>query len=108
MSETLDWHGWLLMYFLIRKYYVNLQKKWYNCIDSPIGRLYINRVIHKTYISVDEQGTKAGASTVTEVMASSAPQQEETMTVYLDQPFVYMIFDIETGIPFFMGTVLDL
>ena len=75
---------------------------------SSIGRLYINRVIHKTYISVDEQGTKAGASTVVEVMASSAPPPEEPKTVYLDRPFVYMIYDVETGIPFFIGTVLDL
>ena len=31
---------------------------------SDNGNIYINMVLHKTYIEVDEQGTKAGASTV--------------------------------------------
>ena len=75
---------------------------------SSIGNLYIGRVIHKSFISVDERGTKAGASTVVEIIPSSMPVQEETKTVHLDRPFVYMIIDSLTGIPLFIGTVLDL
>ena len=75
---------------------------------SQIGDLYISRVLHKTYISVNESGTKAGASTVVEIIPSSAPPPEEIKTVYLDRPFVYMLVNLETGLPFFIGAVLEI
>lgn len=75
--------------------------------SSSAGRLYISRVIHKTFISVNERGTKAGAATIDEGMASSSPQPEESKTVYLDRPFVYMIIDCETGVPLFIGALLS-
>jgi len=40
-------------------------------------------------------------------MASSSPQPEESKTVYLDRPFVYMIIDCETGVPLFIGALLS-
>ena len=75
---------------------------------SSSGNIWIDKIIHKTYISVDARGTKAGASTVAEIVTSSAPTQEETKAVHLNRPFVYMIIDINTGDPVFMGTVLGL
>ena len=76
--------------------------------SSPSGNLYISRVLHKTFISMDERGTKAGSSTVAQVQVSSTPAPEEAKTVYLDRPFVYMIIDLDTRIPLFIGTVLDI
>jgi len=73
--------------------------------SSSQGNLYINRVLHKTFLSVDGMGTRAGASTVVEVMKESA--LENTETVILDRPFVYMLIDCETNLPFFMGTMRD-
>ncbi|MBQ2062548.1 MAG: serpin family protein [Oscillospiraceae bacterium] len=73
---------------------------------STGGNIFISRVLHKTFISVAEQGTKAGAATVVE-MSDSALLIEETRTVTLDRPFVYMLVDVETGTPFFIGTMLD-
>lgn len=76
---------------------------------STIGNLYISRVIHKTFISVDEKGTKAGAATVVEMKAESAIMEpEEIKTVYLDRPFVYMLIDCEANLPVFIGTVMDI
>lgn len=72
---------------------------------SAEGNLYINRVIHKTFISVDERGTKAGAVTAVEVNCESAPM--EVYTVHLNRPFVYMLIDCETNQPFFIGTLMD-
>ena len=68
----------------------------------------ISRVIHKTFIAVDEKGTKAGAATAVEMNPTSAPPPEEYKVVYLDRPFVYMIVDCETNIPIFIGTVMDM
>lgn len=68
------------------------------------GNLWVDRVIHKTYIEVDEKGTKAGAATVVEIMCESAMETPEVKNVYLDRPFVYMIIECENNQPVFMGT----
>lgn len=76
---------------------------------SEAGNIYIGRVLHKTYVAVDERGTKAGAATAVEMLDNAAMiGPGESRTVYLDRPFVYMIIDCEKGIPLFMGTVADL
>ncbi len=72
------------------------------------GNLFISRVLHKTYIAVDEKGTKAGAVTSVEMRCTSAAPPEEFKTVYLDRPFVYMLIDCETNLPIFIGTVMDI
>lgn len=69
--------------------------------------IYINRVLHKTFISVAEQGTKAGAATAVEMVAEGASEMPEYKTVKLDRPFVYMLIDCETKLPFFVGTMMD-
>lgn len=74
------------------------------CTD---GNLYVNRVIHKTFISVDEKGTKAGAATAVEVNQESAVEIIDQKEVILDRPFVYMLIDCENNIPFFIGTMMD-
>lgn len=66
----------------------------------------ISRVVHKTFISVDEKGTKAGAASAV-MMAPGSEANPEYRVVYLDRPFVYMIVDYMTNIPIFIGTVMD-
>ena len=70
---------------------------------SARGNIFINRILHKTYISVDEKGTIAGASTVVEMIEEGAPAN--TKTVYLDHPFLYMLIDCEQNLPIFIGTL---
>lgn len=72
---------------------------------SNDGNIYINRVLHKTFISVDEKGTEAGAATVVEMVCETAMEAEESYQVYLNRPFVYAIIENETNIPLFIGTV---
>ena len=75
---------------------------------SSAGNIYISRVIHKTFISVAEKGTKAGATTVIEMADKSDSGPDEIKRVYLDRPFVYMLVDCENNIPFFIGTMMDI
>ena len=72
------------------------------------GNLYIGRVLHKTFIEVSEQGAKAGAATVAELLCGSAYDPEPPKVVILDRPFVYMLIDCETNTPFFIGTLADI
>ena len=73
--------------------------------SSGDGNLYIGGVLHKTYISVDEKGTQAGAATVVSISGESAMIGH---SVKLDRPFVYLIMDNATRLPLFIGSVLDI
>ena len=73
---------------------------------SDEGNIYISRVLHKTFIQVDEEGTKAAAATAVEATTESAALYPHS--VLLNRPFVYMIVDLETGLPFFLGALTAL
>ena len=68
---------------------------------SSNGNIFIGRVIHKTKITVNEKGTKAGAVTSVELVMEAAPPEDKSVT--LDRPFVYMIIDNSTSLPLFIG-----
>lgn len=72
--------------------------------SSPNGPLYISKVIHKTFIAVDEQGTKAGAATAVAMDAGGAAPGL-VPEVYLERPFLYLLVDLETNLPAFIGAV---
>ncbi len=79
-----------------------------NADFSKLGEgdgLIIGDILHKTYISVGEQGTKAGAATAVIIEAEGAPV--EIKEVYLNRPFVYMLVDTTTSTPFFIGTMMN-
>ena len=76
-----------------------------HCFDN--SNIYIGRVIHKTHIEVGEKGTRAGAATLVEMLAGCAMPENEH-EVYLDRPFVFMIVDMQTNLPLFIGTVTDI
>ena len=71
------------------------------------GNIYIDQVIHKTYIKVGEKGTRAGAATVVAMNKAEAGEPVEPKRVYLDRPFVYMIIDCENNVPIFIGALAD-
>lgn len=72
---------------------------------STHGNIFISKVLHKTYISVDERGTKAGAVTKVEMTDGAAPEERY---VILNRPFVYSIIDNTTNLPVFIGTVMNI
>ena len=75
--------------------------------ESSEGNIYLSQGIHKAVIKVDERGTKAGAVTVFGA-ADGSSEPQEIKEVRLDRPFLYMIFDTETGIPIFVGILSEL
>lgn len=68
--------------------------------QSSNGNVCINRVLHKTFVEVDELGTKAGAATVVEMRETGAAIME---SVILNRPFLYAIVDTESMLPIFIG-----
>ena len=73
---------------------------------SSNGNICIGKVLHKTYISVNELGTKAGAATIVEMDCGSSMPPKKTVT--LDRPFLFMITDTSTNLPVFIGMIVEI
>ncbi|HHW45585.1 MAG TPA: serine protease [Clostridiales bacterium] len=67
------------------------------------GNIYVDTVLHKTRIIVNEGGTSAAAATIITGLGSSWVKK----TVRLDRPFVFAIIENESKLPVFIGTVME-
>ncbi|MBT8224853.1 MAG: serpin family protein [Dactylosporangium sp.] len=73
---------------------------------SPVRPLFIDKVVHETFISVDEKGTEAAAATaIGSVGSGQQPPVPKQVTV--DRPFCYVIHDVRRATPLFIGRVGD-
>jgi len=66
--------------------------------------LFIQDVLHKAFVSVDEAGTEAAAATAVIVGLTALPP--EPVSVTIDRPFIFFIRDIPTDSTIFVGRVL--
>jgi len=71
---------------------------------TPGAPLLISRVIHQTFIDVQEKGTEAAAATIVEIIETSAGG-DTTPIFRADKPFLYVIKENSTGAFLFMGKV---
>ena len=65
--------------------------------------LYISRILHKTYLQVDEAGTQAGAVTIEEIVSKGVVLNQEY--VFLNRPYLMGIYDHANDCFLFLGTV---
>ena len=66
--------------------------------------VYVDRVLHKAYIAIDEDGTEAGAATAVGTSAGTSPPPVE---IVFNRPFLYLIYDEPTGQVLFLGRLMD-
>jgi serpin B len=69
-------------------------------ITDP-SRLFIEAILHKAYVAVDEEGTEAAAATAI-FLAEGIPDMFNA-----DHPFLFLIKDNSTGAILFMGRVTN-
>ena len=69
------------------------------------GNLYLSRVLQEAQIEVAEEGTQAAAATMAELEAGGA-MPEDLQIVQFNRSFLYMIMDMDSGAPVFIG-ILD-
>lgn len=72
---------------------------------TDVESLFIADVLHKAYVSVDENGTEAAAATAV-MMAGSAPNEDNPIDFTIDRPFIFFVMDI-TGSILFAGRVMN-
>ncbi len=68
--------------------------------------LMVSKVIHKTKMILDENGTEAAAATAV-VAEATAFMDMHTTTIKLDRPYAFMIVDRETGNILFLGKITN-
>ena len=66
--------------------------------------LSISRVIHQSYIDVNEEGTEAAAATSVEIIASAA---EPSAAIIINRPFIFVIREKHSRAILFIGQFLN-
>ena len=72
---------------------------------EPAGLIWIDKVKHKTFVQVDEEGTEAAAVTSVVMVWESAGPSSTLMRV--DRPFVFVIRERTSGALLFMGKIVE-
>lgn len=71
---------------------------------NGIGGIHIDKVLHKTFVDVAEEGTEAAAATAIIMMKTSfAAPQEDLVIFRADHPFIYLIKENKTNAILFIG-----
>ncbi len=68
-------------------------------------KLMIDKVLHKTYIDVNEEGTEAAAATAITMVKTSLVTNKAKVNA--DHPFLFLIKDNKTNAILFMGRIMD-
>ena len=74
-----------------------------------LEKVFISKVIHKTFVDVNEKGTEAAASTVVMMNPASAVAQLPFVPEFkADHPFLFSIRHRPSGVILFVGLVQQL
>ena len=68
--------------------------------------LFISKVIHQSFVDVNEEGTEAAAATAV-VMAEPTSARLPPVEFRADRPFLFLIRDVKHGTILFMGRVMN-
>ncbi|XP_066944906.1 serpin B8-like [Macrobrachium rosenbergii] len=70
---------------------------------TPYAGMSVDKTVHKAFVEVNEEGTEAAAATA---LISTYARSEPTLFA-CNEPFVYIIYDIQTDNILFLGTFRD-
>ena len=71
------------------------------------GDLAVSKVIHQSFVAVDEKGTEAAAATAIIMTKSMMPMPLETMDIDIDRPFGFWIMHTKSKAILFSGKVIE-
>ena len=67
------------------------------------GGLFIEKVLHKAFVEVNEEGSEAAAATTVHILETSMPEPPKVFDA--NHPFIFLIQHKETGTILFMGNI---
>uniref|UniRef100_A0A5S6QPT9 SERPIN domain-containing protein n=1 Tax=Trichuris muris TaxID=70415 RepID=A0A5S6QPT9_TRIMR len=70
---------------------------------DPEQPLRLSKVLHNTFLKVDEEGTEAAAVTVVDIVADSAIIRKHNYSFNADHPFIFAIVDMSKQYLLFLG-----
>jgi serpin B len=74
---------------------------------DPQRSLAISAVVHKAFVDVAEEGTKAAAAAGITMHPTAIRMPEPAVVFRADHPFLYLIRDTRTGVVLFIGRLQD-
>ncbi len=74
--------------------------------QAPGPKLQLSKVVQKTWVSVDEEGTEAAAASGTSMTVTSV-QLGPIAEFKADHPFLFFVYDAKRGRILFAGRVVD-
>ncbi len=69
--------------------------------------LFLNKVIHQAYFTLDENGVTAAAATAAGMSGNAMPENKPPVRLTLDHPFLFFIVDLKSQEMLFMGKVVQ-
>ena len=76
----------------------------YTRINADRG-LWINRVIHQSFIQVDEEGTEAAAATIVEFCGTTSTSSNSDFQMYINRPYIFIIRERVKNTILFIGKI---
>jgi len=71
-------------------------------VGNAGGNIYLTRVIHDTFLKIDEKGAEGAAVTTVGFGVESVPPR-----IVFDRPFLIVLRHVESGVPIFIGKISD-
>lgn len=84
---------------------MGMAKKGFPKLFETALSLQISKVIHQSFIDVNEEGSEAAAATVIGVEFTSIPSKPARITI--DKPFLFMIREKHSNAILFLGQLVD-
>lgn len=72
---------------------------------NPEEDLFISKVLHKSFVEVNEEGTEAAAVTAVEISLTSVGPEPDYTLFKADRPFLFAIREKDTGAIIFIGSL---
>lgn len=74
---------------------------------NPNEDLLISKVLHHSFLEINEEGTEAAAVTVVDVGVTAVPVEPEIIPFVVNKPFLFAIHERSTGAILFMGLIKE-
>lgn len=69
--------------------------------------LYLSKVVHEAFFALDEAGVTAAAATSASINITAAPSTTPPISFIVDRPFLFILVDLQTKLPLFIGMIQD-